>query len=225
MQGQPTKAKDARTLEKTRYPGIYRRGTRFVVVWQHEGKQHKSFHRSLAEAREAQGIRRQPGRTRPASQRMFCDYAHDWLATYNGRTDRGLAPSTEAAYKRDIDGRIGAFFRRYKVCEVGAPEIRRFVKQLEDEGLAPSSIKKTLAPLRALFATAVEDLVVPFNPTLGVRVQRASDSTSAPSASAIPVPSFARSWPRCPRGRGDCAHCWRQPDCASGRPSGSTGTT
>jgi hypothetical protein len=51
-------------LVKTSTPGIYRRGGRYVVVWRHRGKQHKSFHRTYEEAREAKG-RRQAGDRRP----------------------------------------------------------------------------------------------------------------------------------------------------------------
>ena len=40
----------AARMEKTRHAGIYKRGERrYVVVWQHKGRQHKSFHRTLAE--------------------------------------------------------------------------------------------------------------------------------------------------------------------------------
>jgi hypothetical protein len=42
-------------MERTRHPGIYRRGGRYVVVWRHRGRQHKSFHRTMAQALEAQG--------------------------------------------------------------------------------------------------------------------------------------------------------------------------
>ena len=46
--GRPT---FATKLVKTKTPGIYKRGDRYVVVWRHRGKQHKSFHRTYAEAR------------------------------------------------------------------------------------------------------------------------------------------------------------------------------
>ena len=62
-------------MERTSTPGIYKRGSRYVVVWQHRGRQHKSFHRTLSEAREAQGARRQPGERKPATRERFEDYA------------------------------------------------------------------------------------------------------------------------------------------------------
>jgi hypothetical protein len=57
-------------MERTRYPGIYKRGSRYVVTWQHRGKQHKSFHPTLTEAKEAKG-RRAWGDTRPVSREPF----------------------------------------------------------------------------------------------------------------------------------------------------------
>lgn len=197
---------DGRTLVRTKHPGIYKRGSRFVVVWQHRGKQHKSFHRTLGEAKEAQGLRRQPGYRRPASQRLFGDYAAEWLRDYQGRTAKGLAQSTRAAYKRDMEARIIPFFGRYRLGDIGAPEIRAFVKKLEDEPraaktdplapetdpLAATSIRKVVAPLRALFATAVEDRAVPFNPTQGIRVARADRTAQSPRQNAIPTTQLRR---------------------------------
>ncbi len=187
MQGQRTTPKDGRKLAKTPYPGIFKRGSRYVVVWYHDGGQHKSFHATLAEAKEAQGIRRQPGRSRPASQRRFPDYAAEWLNFYDGRSAGGLAPSTRRAYERDMKQRICPFFRRYRLAEIGPPEIRRFIGELEKEGLAPTSIKKILAPLKALFATAVDELAVTFNPTLGVRVKGGGASVACQAHKAIPA--------------------------------------
>lgn len=187
MRDDRTTPADGRKLVGTGQPGIYKRGSRYVVVWQHRGKQHKSFHRTLGEAKEAQGLRRQPGYRRPASRRPFSDYAADWLRSYNGRTARGLAQSTRAAYARDLDSRICPHFKHYRLSEIGAPEVCEFVEELEAEGLAPTSIKKVLAPLKALFATAVQHGVVPFNPTIGVRVKQCATQTPAPTQRPIPV--------------------------------------
>jgi hypothetical protein len=30
-------------MERTRTPGVYKRGDRYVVVWRHRGRQHKEF--------------------------------------------------------------------------------------------------------------------------------------------------------------------------------------
>jgi len=65
----------AAKMQKTRYPGIYRRGGSYVVVWRHKGRQRRAAYRTLAETREAQGrrwhdaLRRTAERLRDAAQR------------------------------------------------------------------------------------------------------------------------------------------------------------
>ncbi len=159
----------ATKLEKTRHPGIYRRGGRYVVVWRHRGKQHKSFHRTLAEAREAKG-RRTSGDRRPTLREPFEDYAERWLQTYRGRTARGLSERTRRAYRRDMEIWALPFFARYRLADVEAPDVRAFVHHLEDSQLRPATIRKVLAPVKAMYATAVEDGAVRANPTRDVRV-------------------------------------------------------
>jgi hypothetical protein len=90
----------AAAMEKTRHPGIYERGSRYGVVWRHKGRrrQHKSFHPTLAEAREAKG-QRQGGDRRPVTCQSFEDYVHEWLDGYRGRTSRGLSNRTRDAYR------------------------------------------------------------------------------------------------------------------------------
>src|SRR4051794_30091112 len=102
----------AAKLEKTRHPGIYRRGSRYVVVWRHRGRQHKSFHRTLNEAREAKG-HRDAGDRRPASRQSCEEYANRWLDTYRGRTSRGLAERTRRTYRRDMERWVIPFFAGY----------------------------------------------------------------------------------------------------------------
>ena len=75
-------------MEKTRTPSVYRRGSRYVAVWRHRGRQHKSFHRTYEEAREAKG-RRAAGDSRPTSREAFEDYAREWLDTYRGERPEG----------------------------------------------------------------------------------------------------------------------------------------
>ena len=131
----------AAPMEKTRHPGIYKRGSRYVVVWRHKGRQHKSFHPTLAEAREAKG-QRQGGDRRPVTRQSFEDYVHEWLDGYRGRTSRGLSNRTRNAYRSALVDRAVPFFRSYKLAEVEPPDVRRFIAQLEAEGLAPSSFAR-----------------------------------------------------------------------------------
>lgn len=164
--------RSALVMERTRHPGIYKRGSRYVVVWRHRGRQHKSFHRTLAEAREAQGERRRTGERAPATRASFEDYAREWLSTYGGRTGRGLSETSRDAYRRSLEQHVIPFFDGYRVADVEPPDVRRLVKALEAKGLAPASVVKNLVPVKAMFATALEDGALRSNPTVGVRVNR-----------------------------------------------------
>jgi hypothetical protein len=86
-------------------PGIYKRGSRYVVVWQHRGQQHKRSYRTLSEALEAKG-RRQAGDRRPATRRPLDEYALEWVAGYTGRTSRGLTEDARREYRRALKQHI-----------------------------------------------------------------------------------------------------------------------
>ena len=163
-------------LVRTSTPGIYKRGSRYVVVWSHRGKQHKSFHRTLAEAREAKG-QRQAGSRRPSIKRPLAEYARAWIDGYQGRTSRGFGEQTREDYRRALEQYVIPFFDGYRVSEVEPPDVRKFIAHLQAQGLAPTSVRKYAAALKAMFATAVEDGDLPHNPTLGVRINaRKTDS-------------------------------------------------
>lgn len=162
-------------MERTRYPGIFKRGSRYVIVWRHRGRQHKESFRTLADAREAQGKRRQAGERRAYSRETFDTYATAWLDSYRGRTARGLSESTQTAYRRSIERWAIPFFERYRIAEIEPPDVRRFVRHMEDEGVQPPSIRKNLAPLKALFATAYEDGHIASNPAVGLRIRTGDD--------------------------------------------------
>jgi len=161
----------AARMEKTRHPGIYRRGGRYVVTWRYNGRQHKESVRTLAEALESQGKRRQHGERRPPTRQTFEGYAREWLGGYAGRTSRGVGELTMVDYRRSIERAIRFFEpRTSRLAEVESPDVRAYVRELEGEGMAPSSVRKRLAPLRAMFATAVEDGALARDPARGVRV-------------------------------------------------------
>ncbi len=159
----------AAKMERTKEPGIYKRGSRYVVVWRHRGHQYKSFHRTLMEAREAKGDRL-AGNRRPASKQPFEEYALAWLEGYQGRTGRGFGDGTRRDYRRALELYAIPFFGRTRLSEIEQPDVRRFVVQLQGKGLAPGSVRKYVAALKALLATAVEDGDLPHSPASGVRI-------------------------------------------------------
>ena len=169
----------AAKMQTTATPGIFKRGNRYVVVWRHKGRQHKSFHRTLAEAREAKGSR-QAGERKPDSKQTFEDYAREWLEGYSGRTNRGFSQSSRKAYERSLETYALPFFARERLADIDAPAVRRFVKSLERRGLAPASVKKNLVPVKAMFATALEDGALRLDPTAKVKVNNREGEHEAP---------------------------------------------
>jgi integrase len=178
---------DRRKLEKTKTPGIYRRGESYVVVGRDgHGKQVKRFARTLAEARAAKselGADVVRGEYRRQSRVTFAEYAAQWLDTYNGRTRRGVRPATLRDYRRVIEDHAVPFFGRKRLAEIEPRDVKAYLVKMAARTVpggqgAPArpvsagTVRLALAPIRALFATALEEGLIRMNPTVGVRVPR-----------------------------------------------------
>jgi hypothetical protein len=81
-------------MEKTKTPGIYRRGSRYVVVYRgSDGKQRKEPVRTLDEARKLKAARAADvarGEFHPLSRERFREYAEAWVERYHGTGRRGF---------------------------------------------------------------------------------------------------------------------------------------
>ncbi|MEK6327619.1 MAG: site-specific integrase [Actinomycetota bacterium] len=161
-------------MERTRHPGIYRRGSRYVIVWRHKGRQHKEFFATLAEAREAKA-QRQGGERRKRPRLRFRDYAENWIEGYRGRTSRGFSESTRREYRRDVDAHLVPYFGGYLLDDVEPGDVRDWFRWMEDRGASTSATRKAKAALSALFGTAMEDRKVRANPVIGVRYVPSKD--------------------------------------------------
>jgi integrase len=166
-------------LTKTSTPGIFRRHQRdcpggrcecaYAVAWRHRGRQSMETFPTLAAAREAKA-RREAGERRPASREPFEDYARQWIVTYRGRTSRGLSERTRAIYRRDMERWAIPHFRGCRLDEIEPPDVRAFIGHLDDAGLRANTIRSIMAPVKAMYATAVEDGAIRANPTVNVRI-------------------------------------------------------
>jgi integrase len=159
---------------KTRTPGIFKRGNRYVIVWRHRGRQHKESYRTMAEAREAKG-RRHAGDKRPASRVGFEDYFSQWIESYAGRTARGFSETTRPEYRRPIEAEALPRWRTWKLADVEPADVRDLFGAMRKAGRSTSAIKKLRAALSALFATALDDGLLRSNPVAGVRIPAARD--------------------------------------------------
>jgi len=161
----------AAPLVKTKTPGIYKRGSRYVVVTTHRGRQFKSFHATLAEAREAKADRTRAGASkRPQSRAPFDEHARAWVATCQGRTSRGLDDDTRASYAAHLEHHAIPFFRSMPLRDIEPADYRALGAKLQTRGLSAASVTKYLAPVKAMFADAVADGALQVNPTTGVRI-------------------------------------------------------
>jgi integrase len=165
-------------MEKTRTPGVYKRGSRYVVVWRHRGKQHKSFHRTYEEAREAKA-QRQAGDKRPVSKIRFGDYFSEWIDTYAGRTARGFSETTRPEYRRPIEAHAMPRWKTWKLADVEPADVRELFGSMRRDDETTSQIRKLRASLSTMFATALDDGLIRMNPCQGVRVPAAASGALA----------------------------------------------
>jgi integrase len=176
-------AKDSRRLVKTGSQGIYRRGSSYVVVFRDgNGRQRRRYAKTLAEARSLRATCKadvERGEFRAVSKVTFGQYAPRWIMSYTGRTKRGLGERTRRLYRDDLGidaeghptgGGAVEFFGRIPVAQIGPGEIKRYAASLSAQGLARSSVRRKLAPVKALLADAHEEGLIRFNPTAGVRI-------------------------------------------------------
>lgn len=170
-------------LERTATPGIYKRGSRYCVVYRDPlGRQRKRSARTLAEARDLKAtltadVRR--GEYRTLSKVTFAEYAPEWIRSYAGRTSRGVREATRDDYRKQLGlddegkptggGAVG-FFGRVQLVAIEPRDIKRYAKQIAGRGVAPNTVRLALAPVKAMLATAVEEGLIRSNPSAGLRL-------------------------------------------------------
>jgi integrase len=164
----------AAPYERTSTPGVYRRGSRYVVTYTDpSGRRRKRSAATLAEARLMKSALTADvarGEYRESSRVRFEDYARDWVRTYEGRTSRGIRPETIAEYERDLQLHVVPVLGRRRLSEIEQRDLKALARHLSDKGLATATVRIVMAPVRALFATAVEEGVLRVNPATGLRL-------------------------------------------------------
>jgi integrase len=161
-------------LERTATPGIYKRGSRYVVVFRDPyGRQRKRAARTLAEARELKAtftadVKR--GEYRALSKVTFVEYAGEWIDSYAGRTSRGIRDATRDDYRKTIEHEAIPFFGRMQLAAIEPADVKRYAQAVAARGVAPNTVRLALAPVKALLATAVEEGLIRSNPSAGLRL-------------------------------------------------------
>jgi len=168
---------------KTRYRNVYRVGKRYEWLGRHGVR---GMADSATEARDAKAAadRKQPAAADIRSQR-FGEYALDWIDAYQGRTRRGFSESSRIGYRSQLERWLIPYFdtvRPRKFAQVSKPDVRALIAWLADpnrkglpdgragEEIAPVTVERILAPLKAMYAQAIDDEVIPPGNPASVRV-------------------------------------------------------
>src|SRR5580704_1516268 len=96
----------AAKLERTRTPGIFKRGSRYVFSYRVAGKQRWESCRTLDEARRAKAARHTDigrGEFEARSRVTLHEYAKEWVGRYQGRGRRGFRDATRDEYRRQLE--------------------------------------------------------------------------------------------------------------------------
>jgi integrase len=181
-------------MEKTRHPGIYRRGSRYVVVVKVDGRQDWEAARTLDAARRLKAAKladRDRGELREQSRLRFRDYAEEWIERYQGNGRRGFTDDTREDYRRDLDRYAFPFFdaRLNRTLSAITPsDAAKWIGWLCDEQeqrrrlagergvpigkvktgrLADATVRRITAPVRSCLASARREGLIRHNPMDG----------------------------------------------------------
>jgi integrase len=173
------------TLQKTKTPGIYSKGARYIVVYRDpSGRQRKKSCKTYSEARDTKAALNADvarGEYRESSKLTFSEYAPQWADSYQGRTSKGIRPETIAEYRRDLgitadgsrhpaaDGAL-AFFGRMRLTAIEPRHLKEYASVLRKRGLSPNSVRLAIAPVKLLLSTAFEEGLIRANPGAGLRL-------------------------------------------------------
>ena len=160
---------DSRKLEKTKTPGVFKRGDSYIVRWKFRGQSHKQFFPTYAEAREFKRSLSGAGK-RPTTAQTVADYYEGWIDSYRGRTARGLEATTRDEYRRSFALHVLPYpIAREKVRDVTSRDVSDWFTGMERKGVRAPSIRKAKAAMSTMMATAAQAGDIQANPVIGVR--------------------------------------------------------
>jgi integrase len=132
----PRRALMAAPLIKTKTPGIFKRGSRYVFSYRVEGKQRWESCRTLEEARRAKSARQTDigrGEFEQRSRVTLHEYLREWVERYQGTGRRGYREETRDEDRRLLVRHALRYFPpKLKLTEVTPSAIAGFVGWLCD---------------------------------------------------------------------------------------------
>jgi integrase len=126
-------------MVRTKTPGIYKRGGRYVFVYKVNGRQKKESCRTLAEARRLKSARQTDvarGEFHEQTRTRFREYAEEWVERYQGRGRKGFRELTRDDYRRDLRRYAFPFFDEKlgrRLSQITPRDVANFVAWLCDE--------------------------------------------------------------------------------------------
>lgn len=139
-----------------------------------ETKTHHTLAAAVSWKRDIENAVRRGQRTAGRAPRLR-EAAEAWLADADlgvalGRGDKPYKPSTLRGYRRCLNAEVLDEFGSRRLDDISRGELNAFIQGLARRGLAASTIRNTLVPLRALYRQAIALEQVTANPTRGVQV-------------------------------------------------------
>jgi integrase len=164
------------TMQRTRVPGVFQRGTKFVAVYRDpEGKQRKRAFATQTEAakfKRSQEVAVEQGTFAPDTTMTLHAYYAEWIQTKTrNNTREGYAYSWKHIGKH--------FGPRVKLSAMSRRGIKSFYAQLVTDGVGYGAIEKAARVLSSMLTAAVDDELIRANPALGVKVPKPPVKPSA----------------------------------------------
>lgn len=160
-------------MVRTKTPGIYRRGGRYVVVfYDAEGRQRKESARNYDGAKKLKNKRETEvagGTYAPTGKLTLHAYGLEWIDNYRGRR-KGIRQRTKDEYRRDLEAYAFRFFGPSKrLSAVTTRDADAFISWLlspaeQGQQLSSRTVKRILVPLNLCFAAALRHGLVATNP-------------------------------------------------------------
>ena len=141
------------SLEPTEVPGVYRRGSKFVVVYRAEGRQREQSVDTLADAKAIKLQRDGEARARRRGPTLH-EFSLFWIDRYAGSRHDSVRANTRREYRRLlVNFALTYFDRDVRVRDLDGAAVQQFVGWLttrpgRDGRLCDRSIANILAPLR-----------------------------------------------------------------------------
>ncbi len=167
-----SEAPETRKLVKTREPGVYKRGGRYVVVYRDAfGKQRKrAAGETLAAAKDVKAqLRANPVEDTAASRERFGPYARREIESYPGRTNKGITEETRNDYRERLEQDAIPFLGHLPLGQIRQSHLDGLAERVHSRGVSPNTVRLALAPIKALLAEAVRKGELRVNPAAGWR--------------------------------------------------------